>query len=117
MKKIILNISCNDLEIVDINDIVYFEKEKRKIKVIFRNSEKVSYSKLNMKSLQILLDEQKVYNNIFFKPHCSFIVNIKYIREIKGKQILMANKDCIPISDTYKTAFMKKVIDNCITLF
>lgn len=117
MQKIILNISCNDMEMVDINDIIYFEKENKKIKIVFRNSTRASYCTLSIKNLQTLLDNQKLYNIIFFRPHCSFIVNIKYIKEIKGKKILMSNKDCIPISDKYKTDFMNNVVDNCITLF
>lgn len=116
MAKIMFNISCNYQELVDINDIIYFEKEKKNIKIIFRNATSTSF-KLSMKDLQALLDKQKLYNTYFFRPHCSFIVNIKYISEIKGKQILMANRSCIPISQSHKTEFLKKLIDNCCTLF
>ena len=34
----------------------------------------------------------------FFMPHQSFIVNLKYVKDVKNYELLMVNGDRIPLS-------------------
>ncbi len=74
LKKIALN-EKNNLEVVDIKDIIYFEKEKKYIKVLLRNN-KIIYIKNSIKKLQNTLEKEDLFNVYFFKPHCSYIINL-----------------------------------------
>lgn len=64
---------------------------------------------MSIKELQRFLEEREIYNIDFFRPHCSYIVNINYIKLFNNNQIIMFNKDKIPISYSKQKDFIKKI--------
>jgi len=42
---------------------------------------------------------------IFFMPHQSFIVNLKYVKDVKNYELLMVNGDRIPLSQKRAVLF------------
>lgn len=108
-QKLALNILKDSLLLVDINDIIYFEKEKKLIKVVLKNYNKDAYIKMTIKNLQCILENENLYNLFFFKPHCSYMVNIRHIHILKSNQIVMSNKEFIPISHSNRKSFVQLV--------
>lgn len=104
-----------NLIIIDISDVISFEKENNYIKINFKNSQGV-YIRTTMKKLQETLKEKNLYGIHFLKSHCSFIVNIKHIKELNSRQILMSNKDKIPISNSYRKSFLCSVRENLTSI-
>ncbi len=70
-KKIALN-ADNSIVLIEVRDIIYFEKEVKKIKVVLRNHKETFYIKKSLKNLQIILEEAHLFNTYFFKPHGSY---------------------------------------------
>lgn len=108
-KKLIFNIYKSTLLITDINDIIYFEKNNRKIKVYLRTYPKEILIQMNLKNLCTYLENKNLYNNYFFKPHNSYILNINYIKIINTTSVFMFNGDEIPISNQNKINFTTKI--------
>jgi two-component system LytT family response regulator len=51
---------------------------------------------------------------IFYKPHRSFLVNLKYIKELSKKDgfhLIMENNKTIPIAKEKKDEFMQMIQD------
>lgn len=108
-RKIVFNIRNSQLLILDINDIIYFEKSDRKVKARLRNYPKEILININIKKLCLLLEEKNFYNVILLKPHCSYVVNINYIKIINPHNIIMINGDELPISNNKRADFLKKL--------
>lgn len=90
-------------------DIYYFEKHFRKIKVHTFNETIAFYG-----SMKELLDE--IDCEYFIRCHQSYVVNKNKIREIRENSVILKEKEewYIPISRTYK----KEIIDSfCEVLF
>ncbi len=109
-KKIALK-TKDSLLVVDIKDIIYFEKEKKNIKVVLKNKNNL-YIKNSMKNLQYILENENLYNIYFFKPHCSFMINAVHISAIKSTQVIMSNRDFIPISHSNRKNFSQLIKSN-----
>lgn len=73
--KIGINID-NGIKMISISEILYIEKQGRKISVVCKNNE-IIYSRESMKNLEILFSS---FN--FYRPHQSFLVPIKQIKAI-----------------------------------
>ncbi|MGY3186508.1 LytR/AlgR family response regulator transcription factor [Lysinibacillus sp. TE18511] len=88
-----------------INDLVYFEKNRRQVIIHSLNEDYVS----NMSTTTIL----SKLNDCFVQVHTSFIVNVKYIKEI-GNNFLILKKDNnsieIPMSRKYKETARDKIL-------
>lgn len=89
-----------------INDLVYFEKNRRQVIIHTLNEDYVS----NMSTNTIL----SKLNDCFVQVHTSFIVNVKYIKEI-GNNFLIVKKDNnnsieIPMSRKYKETARDKIL-------
>lgn len=97
--------------IFKIRDILYFEKDNKFIKIVLKNNKPV-HIKMSIKQLVSILEEKKFYEIFFFRPHCSFIVNINYVQLLNSKQLVLINKDKIPISHAYQKSFIKKITQN-----
>lgn len=41
----------------------------------------------------------------FFKPHCSFIINLINVIDLDSTNLIMSNKDIVPISPSKKNIF------------
>ena len=73
--KIGINID-NGIKMISISEILYIEKQGRKISVVCKNNE-IIYSRESMKNLETLFSS---FN--FYRPHQSFLVPINQIKAI-----------------------------------
>lgn len=71
-----------------------------------------------MKKLCSFLQENKLLNTYFYRTHCSFIVNIKYISTIKPRYVIIDSKyeDEIPISNSRRNDFYNNIRER-LTIF
>lgn len=60
-------------------------------------------------SLKELYEKFKKYN--FESPHKSFIVNLLYLKRIKGFDILLENNDIVPLAQKRAVDFKNKFND------
>ena len=102
----------------NIDDIYFFEYiKKRYVKICSKSgdyhfNEKIGNIDIDMAS----------YN--FFMPHQSFVVNLKYVKDIKNYELLMTNGIRIPLSQKravlFKNAlnnYLEKIIYVFLTIF
>lgn len=82
------------------NDICYIETCDRKSKIHTIRDEIVTSR--NMKAYETLLK-----SNPFFRCHAAYIVNMDYIKEINGMEIILKNDAQIYISKNRKKEFFK----------
>ena len=83
---------------LQIDNILYFECFDRKIKIVCKDNVYLcSYN------LSYFKGKLKDYN--FESPHKSFLVNMFYIKNIKGYDITMVNGCIIPISQKKSREF------------
>ncbi len=75
---------------IPIKDILYFESEKKKIKIITQSGEDSFYASLE--------SIKRNLPNTFISPHGSFFVNFNKIRSIKTNSLIMQNGAEIPVS-------------------
>jgi two-component system, LytTR family, response regulator len=92
----------------DTNDILYFEKEGMYFTIHLKNGKKLMV-RTNFAGLMDILPA-----NIFFRVHKSYIVSIKHIDIINNNEV-MIGKTPVPLSESYKEAFMN-VIKNRRTI-
>ena len=89
----------------NIDDIYFFEYiKKRYVKICSKSgdyhfNEKIGNIDIDMAS----------YN--FFMPHQSFVVNLKYVKDIKNYELLMTNGIRIPLSQKRAVLF-KNALNN-----
>lgn len=89
------------------NDIIYFEADGMYTKVITTDGK----TNLICKPLRHFV-EQLATNDLFFKCHRSFLVNLKHITELvkhDGDYIVMENQRHIPISKSKRDQFLKVI--------
>lgn len=95
------------LKKVNLSDIIFFESKLRKIVLYTLSGEVIEfYDKLDSIYEQII-------NKGFTRSHKSYVVNLKYIKEIEGNSITMSNESIIPIS----RAFLKSTKDSFLDFF
>ena len=89
------------------DDIVYFEADGMYTKVYLANGE----SQLICKPLKHFV-QQLCNLSIFYRPHRSFLINLKHIRELSkkdGHHLIMTNNKTISISKDKRDEFMAVV--------
>lgn len=78
-------------------EILFFEGNLRKVRLVTTNGEWNFYSKIS-----------KVFSEldpkIFLQPHASFLVNMDHIRAITDSKIIMTNEMTIPISKKFRNS-------------
>ena len=101
----------NGIKIININEILYIEKQGRKISVVCKNNE-IIYSRESMKNLETLFAS---FN--FYRPHQSFLVPIKQIKAIYPDKYtrsytleLIDSKINIPVSRN-KYSGLKEILE------
>lgn len=77
---------------IKIDNIVFIEIMD-KISYIHLSNNDIIKTKLSLSKL-----EKKISQNYFFKPHRSYIINLKYISNVKKKEIVLKNNAKIPLS-------------------
>ncbi len=88
-----------------INDIVFFEKRKRQ--VIIHTATKTYLTILSMSDLLAKL------NGEFVQVHTSYVVNVKYLKEISNKFLILTNQPNsvqIPISRKFRAQARDKIL-------
>jgi two-component system, LytTR family, response regulator len=91
---------------IDIKNIVYIEGEGSYTKIIMNDNSKHLVSK-NLSSFSDILIE----NHTLFRPHKSFIINLKYIKQYvrgEGGEIIMQDGTSITLSRQKKQDFLAK---------
>lgn len=117
LKKVFQQISLNKmvLEIpkgilfVSHDDILFFEADGMYTKVYMKNNE----TQLICKPLKHFA-EQLSEKPIFYKPHRSYLINLRYIKELAKKDgfhLIMENNKTIPIAKEKKDEFMQLIQD------
>lgn len=101
----------NGIKMININEILYIEKQGRKISVVCKNNE-IIYSRESMKNLETLFAS---FN--FYRPHQSFLVPIKQIKAIYPDKYtrsytleLIDSKINIPVSRN-KYSGLKEILE------
>ncbi|MGL5346262.1 MAG: LytR/AlgR family response regulator transcription factor [Peptostreptococcaceae bacterium] len=94
-KKNIIYVKNNqDIYSLNLNNIIYFESSLRKLTAYSLNNEITFYEKLSVL-------ENKLTCRNFIRCHRSYLVNIKYIKNIVSSDIVTTTGHTIPISKKY----------------
>lgn len=100
--KIFINIPLrNGNKKLNISEIVFFENIDRKI--FIKTNDDYFQTQLTLKQAGGLVEK---YN--FDSPYVSFIVNLDYIELIKGSDILLKNKQILPLSQKKSKKFKQR---------
>lgn len=86
----------NKEKMINCNDILYFESEKRKMYVHMVNGEEYSFYDTVSNTLKSL------EKNVFVQTNVSYIVSMRYIDEISREHVLLKDKSKIPVSNKYR---------------
>ncbi len=89
--------------LIRVNEILYIEGLKDYIKIYTSNKEKPVITLNSLKRLQQNLPPEK-----FSRIHKSYIVGLDHINSINKSQVMIQNKH-IPIGESYRTGFNKKM--------
>ncbi|WP_040279906.1 LytR/AlgR family response regulator transcription factor [Psychroserpens damuponensis] len=103
LNKIALEVP-KGIRFVSHEDILFFEADGAYTKVHLQNGK----TELICKTLKHFT-EQLSNKSLFYKPHRSFLINLKYMNEITkkdGLQVIMSNNKSIPIARERKEEFM-----------
>ncbi len=117
LKRVFQQLSLNKMVLevpkgilfVSHDDIILFEADGMYTKVYMKNNE----SQLICKPMKHFVDQLEG-KPIFYKPHRSFLVNLKYIKELSKKDgfhLIMENNKTIPIAKEKKDEFLQIIQD------
>ena len=117
LKRVFQQLSLNKMVLevpkgilfVSHDDIILFEADGMYTKVYMKNNESQLICK-PMKHFVVQLEGKP----IFYKPHRSFLVNLKYIKELSKKDgfhLIMENNKTIPIAKEKKDEFLQIIQD------
>ena len=117
LKRVFQQLSLNKMVLevpkgilfVSHDDIILFEADGMYTKVYMKNNE----SQLICKPMKHFVDQLQD-KPIFYKPHRSFLVNLRYIKELSKKDgfhLIMENNKTIPIAKEKKDEFMQLIQD------
>lgn len=88
---------------IPLEDIEYLEGLKDYVKIYVSSDSKPVLSLMSMKAVADALPQPD-----FLRVHRSFIVNISKVRIVERNTIIMGGR-CIPVSDSYRAAFMEAI--------
>lgn len=90
--------TMNGMEEITVSDIYYLEYQNRKLRLVMKYGECMIRGKVSEFS-------KKLIPYGFASPHKSFVVNLYYVKAIRGYDIFMMNGDWIPLSQKRSTEF------------
>lgn len=93
---------------IDIDDIIYFEADKRYINI---RTEKQNYTVID----NLTNFEEMLSNRFFFRTHRTYIVNFRHIANINQQVIEMKNGECVLLS-RYKKAMFEAAYNDFLKL-
>lgn len=91
-------------------EILYFQSEGRKVRIVGRKGNHSYYGKLSEA-------EKKAPRENFVKIHKSFLINLSYVREYSYETVCMVNGDILNISRQNRAAVRKTVMEKEMELF
>lgn len=94
----------NTFHRINYNDIVYFESDKRVIKVYTLDATYSFYDKLDNISEQIA-------DTRFFRIHQSYIINMMYVETFRSDSVVMKNGAVLSVSRPNREALAQRQID------
>lgn len=117
LKKAFQQLSLNKMALeipkgvlfVSHDDILLFEADGMYTKVYLKDNQ----SQLICKPLKHFVDQLQ-QKPIFYKPHRSYLINLKYLKELsknEGIYLIMENNKSIPLSKEKKEEFMNLIND------
>lgn len=84
-------------------EIIYIEALKEYVRIVLKTGKPVvTYLSMN-------LMEEKLSNQLFFRSHRSYIVNLAELKSIEGNVLQMSNGQEIPLSRNEKEALMERI--------
>ena len=86
----------------ELDEILYFEYVNRKIRIVTSNGD--FYFVGQMKKLINKMSEYK-----FESCHQSYLINLKYVKKIKGYELYLKNGEMIPVSQKKSFEFREKL--------
>jgi len=115
LEKSLLDLSINKIALevprgflfVDYQDILFFQADGMYTKVYLTNEK----TEIISKPLKHFTEQLKD-NTLFYKPHRSYLVNLKYIKEVKrsdGMYVVMQNGKVVNISREKKNEFIQMI--------
>ncbi|WP_283624778.1 LytR/AlgR family response regulator transcription factor [Clostridium butyricum] len=93
------------MKYIKTNDILFFEVNKRIVTVTYNLDEKIQF----YSSIEKIEEQLKTKN--FIRVHRSFVVNLRYIKDLKGNTITLLNDENIPIGIKY-SKIVRKIYSN-----
>lgn len=81
---------------IDCSDILYFESEKRKMHIYTCNGDVFSFYDT------VANTYGKLEPILFIRCHASYIVNLKYVKELNRDSITLTNNSGIPVSNRFR---------------
>lgn len=87
-----------------ISDILYFESNGRKVKIVLKNDDATEYyGKLSEV-------EEKIKNSDFFFIHKSYLINYNHVIEYTYEYVKMSNNEILGISQNNRKAVREKLL-------
>ncbi len=102
-KKVFLIKNAGEIIIVNINDIMYFESNKRKVRVVCRTKEYETYD-----TIANIIPQAGAE---FVQCHQSFLVNMNYIKQLNNEEIILENNESIVVSQKKYSITKEKYLD------
>lgn len=101
-KEMLFLKSGTQIHKIDVDDILYFEKESVYFMVHLKNEKKIII-RTNFSGLMDILPERK-----FIRIHKSYLISLKHIDVITNEEVTIG-KQKIPISDSFREEFMNVI--------
>ncbi len=89
---------------IPISSILYVEIVGRKIKVVTKDNEYMTSTKINFW-------QERLVATFFYQVHKSFIINLKYVTNYQKDIVTMKNGDTVPVSFRKQTDFQRYFFD------
>ena len=80
---------------IPVNSILYFESMGKKLRLVTKNGEHIFYGKKRDVPAQLSSD-------VLLEIHNSYLINYNMVEKYSYTEVVMLNKDVLPISQTYR---------------
>lgn len=107
-KSVFIVMNKRGIQKINLNDILYFEKDKRKMHIHTRKECITDYKKFEEIKLQ--LDFR------FVRCHYSYMVNISQVKKLENKKFYFENGSEVPISKKYYSDVRDEFLDYLNTI-
>lgn len=87
---------------IALKDVLYIQAMQNYIRIHTVEGKHITY--MTMKEMEGYLPKDR-----FVRVHKSFIVHASYVKAVEGNQIILDNKDTLPLGAIYREAFLAEV--------